>query len=180
MEPLYVPFQKLLKKLALPTWDELNDTERVSLLLGSPLTPQKGKRKALRARTMAHAHRKLLRPGCAQILLDPLLPAYNSTGKLERSKAHCNSEQHTSEAPEHDNVPLHILLATLRFPDERTPIEATRLSATPVEFGLGLDLGLGLGSHFASRAPSHAPLLLAPSSHTLSLSPAFTSVCWAD
>jgi hypothetical protein len=58
-------------------------------------------------------------------------------------------------------LPLHIHLATYRFPDERTLIEATPLSATSVELGSGLDLGLGLGSHFASHAPSHAPLLLA-------------------
>ena len=46
--------------------------------------------------------------------------------------------------------------STHRFPDERTPIEATPLSATSVELGLGLDLGLGLGSH----SSSHTPLLL--------------------
>ena len=50
--------------------------------------------------------------------------------------------------------------STHRFPDERTPIEATPLS-TSAELGSGLGLGLGLGSHFSSHAPSHAPLLLA-------------------
>ena len=47
--------------------------------------------------------------------------------------------------------------STHRFPNERTPIEATPLSATSVELGLGLGLGLGLSSH----SSSHAPLLLA-------------------
>ena len=36
--------------------------------------------------------------------------------------------------------------STHRFPDERTPIEATTLSATSAELGLGLGLGLGLDS----------------------------------
>jgi len=44
-------------------------------------------------------------------------------------------------------LPLSILLynssSTHRFPDERTPIEATPLSATSAELGLGLGLGLG-------------------------------------
>ena len=49
--------------------------------------------------------------------------------------------------------------STHRFSDERTTIEATPLSATSAELGLGLGLGLGLpvGSH----SSSHAPLLLA-------------------
>ena len=47
--------------------------------------------------------------------------------------------------------------STHRFPDERTPIEATPLSATSAGLWLGLGLGLGLGSH----SSSHAPLLLA-------------------
>ena len=47
--------------------------------------------------------------------------------------------------------------STHRFPDERTPIETTPLSATSAELGLGLGLRLGLGSH----SSSHAPLLLA-------------------
>ena len=34
--------------------------------------------------------------------------------------------------------------STHRFPDERNPIEATPLSATSAELGLGLDLGLEL------------------------------------
>ena len=51
--------------------------------------------------------------------------------------------------------------STHRFPDERTPIEATPLSATSAELVLGLGLGLGLGSRSSSHAPSHAPLLLA-------------------
>jgi hypothetical protein len=65
--------------------------------------------------------------------------------------------------------------STLRFPDERTPIEATSLSATSAELGLGLGLGLGLDSpsHFSSHA---LPFFSPPSFHTLSLSPAFTSV----
>ena len=51
--------------------------------------------------------------------------------------------------------------STHRFPDERTPIEVTPLSATSAELVLGLGLGLGLVSHSSSHAPSHAPLLLA-------------------
>jgi hypothetical protein len=69
--------------------------------------------------------------------------------------------------------------STHRFPDERTPIEAKPLSATSAELGLGLGLGLGLDSlaHFSS----HALLFFSPPSfHTLSLSPAFTSVWWSD
>ena len=40
-----------------------------------------------------------------------------------------------------------------RFPDERTPIEATHFSATSAELGLGLGLGLGLDplAHFSSH-----------------------------
>jgi hypothetical protein len=69
--------------------------------------------------------------------------------------------------------------STHRFPDERTPIEATPLSATSAEFGLGLSLGLGLDS--LSHSSSHAlPFFSPPSFHTLSLSPAFTSVWWSD
>jgi hypothetical protein len=51
--------------------------------------------------------------------------------------------------------------STHRFPDERTPIKATPLSATSAEIVLGLGLGLGLGSHSSSHTPSHDPLLLA-------------------
>jgi hypothetical protein len=47
--------------------------------------------------------------------------------------------------------------STHRFPDERTPVVATALSATSAELVLGVGLGLGLGSH----SSSHAPLLLA-------------------
>jgi hypothetical protein len=65
-----------------------------------------------------------------------------------------------------------------RFPDERTPIEATPLSATSTELGLGWGLGLGLDS--LSHSSSHAlSFLSTPSFHTLSLSPAFTSVWWS-
>jgi hypothetical protein len=60
----------------------------------------------------------------------------------------------------------------------RTPIEATPLSATSAELGLGLGLGLGLDS--LSHSSSHAlPFFSPPSFHTLSLSPAFTSVWWS-
>jgi hypothetical protein len=60
--------------------------------------------------------------------------------------------------------------STHRFPDERTPIEATPLSATSAELDLGLGLGLGLDSlsHFSSHA---LPFFSPPSFHTLSLSP---------
>jgi ribosomal protein S27E len=69
--------------------------------------------------------------------------------------------------------------STHRFPDERTPIEATPLSATSAELGLVLGLGLGLDSlsHFSSHA---LPFFSPPSFHTISLSPAFTSVWWSD
>jgi hypothetical protein len=69
--------------------------------------------------------------------------------------------------------------STHRFPDERTPIEATPLSATSAELGLGLGLGLGLDS--LSHSSSHAlPFFSPPSFHTLAFSPAFTSVWWSD
>ena len=65
-----------------------------------------------------------------------------------------------------------------RFPDERTPIEATPLSATSTELGLGWGLGLGLDS--LSHSSSHALSFFSPPSfHTLSLSPVFTSVWWS-
>jgi hypothetical protein len=68
--------------------------------------------------------------------------------------------------------------STHRFPDERTPIEATPLSATSAELGLGLGLGLGLDS--LSHSSSHAlPFFSPPCFHTLALSPAFTSVWWS-
>ena len=37
---------------------------------------------------MAHAHWQVLRPGRAQTFLDPLLPAYDSTGDLCRRQSH--------------------------------------------------------------------------------------------
>ena len=45
--------------------------------------------------------------------------------------------------------------STHRLPDERTPIEATSLSATSTELGLGWGLGLGLDSlsHSSYRSP---------------------------
>jgi hypothetical protein len=54
--------------------------------------------------------------------------------------------------------------STHRFPDERTPIEDTPLSATTAELGLGLGLGLGLDSlsHFSSHA---LPFFSPPSLH---------------
>jgi hypothetical protein len=56
--------------------------------------------------------------------------------------------------------------STHRFPDDRTPIEATPLSATSPELGLGLGLGLGLDS--LSHSSSHAlPFFSPPSFHTL-------------
>ena len=68
--------------------------------------------------------------------------------------------------------------STHRFPDERTPIEATPLSATSTELGLGWGLGLGLDS--LSHSSSHAlPFFSPPSFHTLAFSPAFTSVWWS-
>ncbi len=60
--------------------------------------------------------------------------------------------------------------STHRFPDERTPIEATPLSATSAELGLGLGLGLGLDS--LSHSSSHALSFFSPPSfHTLFLFP---------
>jgi hypothetical protein len=68
--------------------------------------------------------------------------------------------------------------STHRFSDERTPIEATPLSATSAELGLGLGLGLGLDS--LSHSSSHTlPFFSPPSFHTLAFSPAFTSVWWS-
>jgi len=62
--------------------------------------------------------------------------------------------------------------STHRFPDERTPIEATPLSATSAELGLGLGLGLGWDS--LSRFFLHAlPFFLPPSFHTLDKKPNF-------
>jgi hypothetical protein len=58
--------------------------------------------------------------------------------------------------------------STHRFPDERTPIEATPLSATSAELGLGLGLGLGLDKFTLTLLLARAPLLLATLlSHTI-------------
>jgi hypothetical protein len=75
--------------------------------------------------------------------------------------------------------PYAFASSTHRFPDERTPIEATPLSATSAELGLGLGLALGLDSlaHFSSHT---LPFFSPPSFHTLSLFPEFTSVWWSD
>jgi hypothetical protein len=63
--------------------------------------------------------------------------------------------------------------STHRFPDERTPIEDTPLSATSAY------LGLGLGLDSLSRSSSHAlPFFSLPSFHTLTFSPV-TSVWWS-
>jgi hypothetical protein len=67
--------------------------------------------------------------------------------------------------------------STHRFPDDRTPIEATPVSATSAELGLGLGLGLDSLAHLSSHA---LPFFSPPSFHTLSLFPAFTSVWWSD
>jgi hypothetical protein len=48
MEPMYTPFKKHLKRMELPPWEELHDTTKMSLLLGSSLPPQIDKRKAMR------------------------------------------------------------------------------------------------------------------------------------
>jgi hypothetical protein len=64
--------------------------------------------------------------------------------------------------------------STHRFPNERTPIKVTPLSATSAE--LGLVLGLDSLSHSSSHA---LPFFSTPSFHTPSLSPAFTSVWWS-
>jgi hypothetical protein len=48
MEHMYTPFKKHLERLALPPWEDLHDTTKVSLLLGSSLPPQIDKRKAMR------------------------------------------------------------------------------------------------------------------------------------
>jgi len=50
-------------------------------------------------------------------------------------------------------------LSTHRFPDERTPVEDTPLSATSAELVSGLGLGLGFGAHFSAHAPSRDPHL---------------------
>ena len=65
--------------------------------------------------------------------------------------------------------------STHRFPHERTPIEATPLSATSAVLVLGLGLGLGL-VHTPPRTLHHTLLFfLPPSFHTISRSLAFTS-----
>jgi len=72
-------------------------------------------------------------------------------------------------------LPLHILLLHTQVSRWRTPIEATPLSATSAELGLGLGLDLGLDS--LSHSSSHAlPCFSPPSFHTLAFSPAFTSL----
>jgi hypothetical protein len=48
MEPMYVPFKKLLKQSALPSWEQLHQTTKISLLLGSSLPPQIRKLKSIR------------------------------------------------------------------------------------------------------------------------------------
>ena len=52
------------------------------------------------------------------------------------------------------HLPYAYSSSTHRIPDERTPIQATPLSATSAELGSGLGLGLGLGSlaQFSSHA----------------------------
>jgi hypothetical protein len=72
--------------------------------------------------------------------------------------------------------------STHRFPDERTPIEATPLSATSAELGLGLGLGFGIGFTLTLLLAlyTHAlPFFSPPSFHTLAFSPAFTSAWWS-
>jgi hypothetical protein len=65
--------------------------------------------------------------------------------------------------------------STHRFPDERTPIEATPLSATSAELGLGL--GLGLGWDLLSRFSSHALPFSWPPSFTHYPFPPHSLVC---
>jgi hypothetical protein len=85
----------------------------------------------------------------------------------------CRCSEHARPLP-----PTHNSSSTHRFPDERTPIEATPLSATSAELGLGLGLGLGLDS--LTHSSSHArPFFSPPSFHTLAFPPAFTSVWWS-
>ena len=64
--------------------------------------------------------------------------------------------------------------STHRFPDERTPIEATPLSATSAELGLGLVVWVWVWDWV--HTPPHTLLSFSPPSfHTISLSLAFTS-----
>ena len=65
--------------------------------------------------------------------------------------------------------------STHMFPDERTPIEATPLSATSVELGLGLGLGLAVVWDWVHTPPHTLLSFSPPSFHTISLSLAFTS-----
>jgi hypothetical protein len=66
--------------------------------------------------------------------------------------------------------------STHRFPDERTPIEATPLSATSVELGLGLGRIIIIWVWDWVHTPPHTLLSFSPPSfHTISLSLAFTS-----
>ena len=104
----------------------------------------------------------------------PLLPC------SDRSAGQRNQPSHSTVLARPVCLFVRVSAASFpcRFPDERTPIEATPLSATSTELGLGWGLGLGLDSLSHSSSPALS-FFSPPSFHTLSLSPAFTSVWWS-
>ena len=102
----------------------------------------------------SHAHTKLpcMHAGCLTVRSAPPLSSLSIPLLLYTHTHTCIRTHHTVS-------------------DERTPIEATPLSATSAELGLGLGLGLGL-----VHTPPHTLLSFSPPSfHTISLSLAFTS-----
>ena len=104
----------------------------------------------------------------------PLLPS------SDRSAGQRNQPSHSTVLARPVCLFVCVIAASFpcRFPDETTPIEATPLSATSTELGLGW--GLALGLHSLSHSSSHALSFFSPPSfRTLSLSPAFTSVWWS-
>ena len=70
------------------------------------------------------------------------------------------NNQHTPPSPYTYSSSTH------RFPDERKPIEATPLSATSTELGLGWGLGWGLDSLSHSSSSHALPFFSQPSFHT--------------
>ena len=94
----------------------------------------------------------------------------NWTRQQARSAGQRNQPSHSTVLARPVCLFVRVIAASFpyRFPDERTPIEATPLSATSTELGLGSGLGLGLDS--LSHSSSHwLPFFSLPSFHTLAL-----------